>query len=226
MTEEIKLNVSVFDENGQFVSDLRKEDLVIIEDGRLQQANSARRVPANILIVLDTGGEMRSNLSVTRAAAKNLVKSLQSGDRVSVFQYSDKVEMLSDWTSDKAKVFDVLEKQLSFGRRSVFNQALDSAIKFFYKTPLENRHLVLVTNGADSFNDLLQRSSVSANLRASDINVHVISYTNLQKDSIASRKAVFIEGEWKPKRLPEEIVETLTDRKGGGKKRECPIRIC
>lgn len=219
LTEEIKLNVSVFDENGQFVSDLRKEDLVIIEDGRLQQANSARRVPANILIVLDTGGEMRSNLSVTRAAAKNLVKSLQSGDRVSVFQYSDKVEMLSDWTSDKAKVFDVLEKQLSFGRRSVFNQALDSAIKFFYKTPLENRHLVLVTNGADSFNDLLQRSSVSANLRASDINVHVISYTNLQKDSIASRKAVFIEGEWKPKRLPEEIVETLTDRKGGGKKK-------
>ena len=219
LTEEIKLNVSAFDKSGQFVSDLRKEDLVIIEDGRLQQASSARRVPANVLIVLDTGGEMRSNLSVTRAAAKNLVESLQAGDNISVFQYSDKVEMLSDWTTDKAQIFDVLEKKMSFGRRSVFNQALDSAIKFFYKMPLENRHLVLVTNGADNFNDSLLRASVAANLTASDINVHVISYTNLQKDSIRSRKAILIEGEWKPRRMPEEIAETLPDWKGSGKKK-------
>jgi VWFA-related protein len=224
LTEEIKLNVSAFDKNGQFVSDLRKEDLVIIEDRRIQQASSARRVPANVLIVLDTGGEMRSNLSVTRAAAKNLVKSLQASDNISVFQYSDKVEMLFDWTNDKAQIFDVLEKKLSFGRRSVFNQALDSAIKFYYKTPLENRHLVLITNGADSFNDSLLRDSLAVNLAASDINVHVISYTNLQKNSIASRKAIFIEGEWKPKRLPEEIVETLPDWKGAGKKKKISPR--
>lgn len=179
LTEEIKLNVSAFDKSGQFVSDLRKEDLVIIEDGRLQQASSARRVAANILIVLDTGGEMRSNLSVTRTAAKNLVKSLQASDNVSVFQYSDKVEMLVHWTTDKSQIFDVLEKKLSFGRRSVFNQALDSAIKFFYKTRLENRHFVLVTNGADSFNDSSLRASVAATLTASDVNVHIISYTNL-----------------------------------------------
>ncbi len=224
LTEEIKLNVSAFDINGQFVSDLRKEDLVIIEDERIQQASSARRVPANIVIVLDTGGEMRSNLSVTRAAAKNLVESLQASDNISVFQYSDKVEMVSDWTTDKTQIFDVLEKKLSFGRKSVFNQALDSAIKFFYKTPLENRHLVLVTNGADSVNDSLLRASVAANLTASDINVHVISYTNLQKDSIASRKAIFIEGEWKPRRLSEEIVETLPDWKGSGKKKRVSPR--
>jgi hypothetical protein len=52
---------------------------------------------------------MRSNLSVTRAAAKNFVKSLQASNNISVFQYSDKVEMLSDWTTDKARIFDVLD---------------------------------------------------------------------------------------------------------------------
>jgi hypothetical protein len=167
---------------------------------------------------------MRSNLSTTRTVAQSLIKSLREGTGISVFQFGDKVEMLSDWTTERAKVSDVLEKKLSFGRRSVFNQALDSAINFFYKTPLENRHLVLVTNGADNINDSSLRDSLAVDLAASDINVHVISYTNLQKDSIASRKAVFIEGEWKPKRLPEEIVETLPDWKGPGKKKKVSPR--
>ncbi len=224
LSEEIRLNVAAFDTKGQFVSDLKTEDLVIVEDGRLQQASSARRVPGNVLIVFDTGGEMRSNLSVTREAAKSLVKSLDSSDSISVFQFGDKVEMLSDWSTDKTQIFDVLDKKLAFGRRSVFNQALDSAIKFFYKQPLENRHLVLITNGADSFNDSALRDSVKANLMASDINVHVISYTQLQKGSIAPRKSIFVEGEYKPRRMPEEVAETLPDYKGGGKKKRVSPR--
>lgn len=110
-TKEIKLNVAAFDSSGQFVSDLKAEELVIVENGRLQQASSARRVPPSVMIVLDTGGAMRSNLSVTREAAKCLFKSLQSGDGISVFQFGDKVEMLSGWTTGKAQIFDVLDKK-------------------------------------------------------------------------------------------------------------------
>lgn len=223
-TEEIKINVAAFDASGAFVTDVKKEDLVIVEDGRLERASSVRRVPGNVLIVLDTGDQMRSNLSSTRAAAKNLVSSLQASDNISVFQYNDKVEMLSDWTTDKNRIFEVLDKKLSFGRRSVFNQALESAIRFFYKTPLENRHLVLITGGIDSFNDSAQRDAATAALMASDINVHVVSYTNLQRNSIAAQKAIFIEGEPKPQRLPEEVVNTLPDPKGAGKKKNATIR--
>ena len=54
-TEEIKLNVSAFDLAGEFVSKVAKDDIVIVEDGRLHQPISIRRIPANVLIVLDTG---------------------------------------------------------------------------------------------------------------------------------------------------------------------------
>src|SRR5262245_14552441 len=53
-TEEIRLNISVLDNSGNFVPDVKKEDLVITEDGRLHQADSLRHVPANVLIMLDT----------------------------------------------------------------------------------------------------------------------------------------------------------------------------
>lgn len=224
VTEEIKVNVAAFDEAGEFVSDVKKEDLVVSEDGRLQQASSVRRAPANVLIVLDTGGEIRSNLSHTRAAAKNLVESLQANDRISIFQFGDKVEMLADWTTDKAQILDVLDKKLSFGRRSALNEALRKAVEFFYKTPLENRHLVIIAGGADGFGDQAAREAATKSLMASDISVHVVSYTTLQKESVAQRKSVFIEGEPKPRRLPEEVVETLPDPKGAYKKKNVTIR--
>src|SRR5688572_30210275 len=65
-TEEIKLNVLAFDEEGKFVSDVRKEDLVITENNILHQASSIRRIPANVLIVMDTGGEMRQIKSINQ----------------------------------------------------------------------------------------------------------------------------------------------------------------
>lgn len=220
VTEEIKVNVAAFDERGEFVAGVRKEDLVVGEDGRLQQASSVRRVAANVLIALDTGGEMRSNLSETRAASRNLVASLQAGDRLSIFQFGDRAEMLADWTTDKTQALEVLDRKLSFGKRSALDDALRKAVEFFYKTPLENRHLVIIAGGTDGFNDAARRAAATKSLAASDITVHVVSFTSIQTKSASRDKSVFKEGEYKPRRLPEEVVETLPDPKGAGRKKQ------
>src|SRR5688500_15820577 len=81
-TEEIKLNCLAFDESGTFVSDVTENDLVITENNVLHQARSVRRIPANVLIVLDTGGELRwvKNLDQTRKVGRGLIESLKSED--------------------------------------------------------------------------------------------------------------------------------------------------
>ncbi|HLM03465.1 MAG TPA: VWA domain-containing protein [Pyrinomonadaceae bacterium] len=190
-TEEIRVNISAFDTNGRFVPDLRVEDLVINEDGRLHQATSVRRTPANVLILLDVGGEIAyaKRRAATSAAAKGLVSALRETDSIAVMQYGDKVDVLSDWTQDKAAVLDALnDKKLGFGKRSAFNLALTQAVDFFRKSPLENRHLVLISDGVDTFDDLRSRNSAVRNLLSSDINVHVISYTKLQQNAITLPK--------------------------------------
>jgi VWFA-related protein len=192
-TEEIRLNISAFDVNGRFVSDLRIEDLVINEDGRLHQATSVRRTPANVLILLDVGGEIAyaKRRAATSAAAQGLVNALRENDSVAVMQYGDKVDILSEWTKDKAAILNALDdKKLGYGKRSVFNQALTAAVDFFRKSPLENRHLVLISDGVDTFNDLRARNLAIRNLLSSDINVHVISYTKLQQNAITVPKTL------------------------------------
>jgi VWFA-related protein len=192
-TEEIKLNISAFDPNGKFVADLRVEDLVISEDGRLHQATSVRRTAANVLILLDVGNEIAyaKRRAATAATAAGLVNALRENDSVAVMQYGDKVEILSDWTKDRAAVLKVLDdKKLGYGKRSVFNQALTTAVDFFRKTQLENRHLVLISDGVDTFNDLRSKNLAIKNLLSSDINVHVISYTKLQQNAITMPKTL------------------------------------
>jgi len=211
-TEEIKLNILAFDENGNFATVVNKEDLVINEDGRLHQANSIRRIAANVLIVLDVGNEISfgKRNKTTSAAAKGLINALQAEDTVAVMQYGDKVEILAEWTQDRGFLNKVLdEKRLGLGKRSVFNQALDKAARFFQKMPLENRHLILITDGIDSFNDQKLKDSWLKNLLSSDINVHVISYTALQQEALAPKKSIWQQGEPNPRRIPEEVLITM-----------------
>jgi len=181
-----------------------------MEDERLHQASSLRRIPANVLIVLDTGGEMRraKSFNQTRATAASLINALQAEDSVAIMQYHDKVEIVAEWMS-KAEALKILNTKANFGRRSVFINALDMATKFLQKTPLENRHLVLITDGTDTLNNLADRNAAMQNLLSTDINVHIFSYTQMERAQIAPKKSIFKGGEPKPQRLPEEVLMTL-----------------
>ncbi len=207
--EEIKLNVSAYNLDGEFVADVKKEDLVISEDGRLNQASSLRRIPANVLVVLDTGGEMRQakRFKDTIAAARNLITALQSDDAVAIMDYHDKVEIVAEWTN-RDEAVKLLDSKTNFGRRSVFTNALATATSFLQKTPRDNRHLVLITDGTDTFNAPVERTAATQKLLATDINVHVISYTQMEKTAIEPRlKGI---SKTPPKQaMPDEIKATL-----------------
>lgn len=209
-TEEIKLNVSAIDRAGNFVRDVKKEDLVINEDNILHQADSLRRIPANVLIVLDTGGEMRMAKSIdqTRKTAKNLIAALQAGDSVAIIEYHDKANILAEWTTDKALLNQILESKLNFGRRSVFLDAIELATDFLQKSKVDNQHLVLITDGTDSLNKKSERDRAMSELLASSVSVHVISYTGLEREKIAP-KTKGITNSPPPKAMPDEIAATL-----------------
>ena len=208
-TEEIKLNVFATDIDGKFVPDVKKEDLVITEDGRIHQPSSIKRIPANVLIVLDTGGEMRQvkGFKQTVDAAKGLINSLQPEDSVAIMQYNDKVEIIAEWTN-KQEALTLLNSRAGFGKRSVFLDALETATKFLQKSALDNRHLVLITDGTDTFNKLSERDAAMQNLLATDVNVHVISYTLLERADIEPRtKGVSTSPP--PKAMPDEIAAQM-----------------
>ena len=208
-TEEIKLNVLAFDENGNFFRDVNANDLVITENNILHQPASVRRLPANVLIVMDTGGDLRvvKSLEQTRRIARGVVQALRPGDSVAIIQYSDKAEIVGEWTSDKAQMLEAV-KRTNFGRRDVFVDALKLATDFMLKNPLENKHLVLITDGTDSRGLSSAKFDAFQRLLTTDISVHVLSYTSMESNAIEPRTKT-ISNSPPPKAMPDEVRDQL-----------------
>ncbi|HEV7643178.1 MAG TPA: VWA domain-containing protein [Pyrinomonadaceae bacterium] len=211
-TEEIRLNISAFDNTGKFAKDVKKEDLVITEDGRIHQADSLRRVPASVLIIIDTGGEERriKGLTATRQVAKSMVSALNADDSVALMEFNDKANILSEWTSDKTQLLEILTKKLGFGHRARLVLALETAVKFMERAPLENRHIILITDGVDSTATPQEKAAAIKNVLSTNINVHVLSYTLMERNDLPVNKGgIFQKGEPNPKRMPEEVIITM-----------------
>lgn len=212
VTEEIRLNVSALDRSGNAPSELRAEDLVITEDGRLHQPSSIRRPPASVLIAMDTGGgtiRQKKNIETTRSVASALVGELRPESRVSVIQFNDRTETLIGWSTDKRSILSAIDAKTVFGRRSSFTSGVEAAMKELSSAPTENRHLVLITDGIDSIENDPARTEAVRKLWQSGVTVHVISYTLIESKAQRPLGGLLQKGNDKPRRMPEEVMEEL-----------------
>ena len=208
-TQEIKLNVLAFDEKGDFFKDVTANDLVIREDNILHQPASVRYIPANVLIVMDTGGEMRvvKTLDRTRKIALALISSLRPEDKVAVLAYANKPQILSSWTLDRATSRAAVNSS-NFGTRSAFVAALDMAASIFARTENDNNQLVLITDGTDSTAAAAQKTAAFDRLRAANITVHVLSYAAMEAADIEPRTKG-VTNSPPPKAMPDQIANDL-----------------
>jgi len=208
-TEEIKLNVLAFDERGNFIRDATADDLVITENDILHQPTSVRHLPANILIVMDTGGELRSvkSIETTRRVAGAVVDALRPGDSVAILQYSDKAEIVSEWTNNKTDIQAAI-KRTKFGRKSLFVDALKLATGYLQESGRENKHLVLITDGTDSLGRSSAKFEAMQRLIATDASIHVLSYTSMEAADVDPRTKR-VSNSPPPKAMPDEIAAQL-----------------
>src|SRR5215216_4102279 len=155
-TEEVRLPVVAFDSYGHYDPTLELADVLVLEDGVAQQIRSVRHIPANVLFVLDTGGEssgmggMSKKTSLTRDVASQLVLRLENGASIAVMQSGNASEMLQPWTTDKSVVLRTLKNKLISSKRSRISEAIANASVQVKDRPEGSRHVVMITDGVDT----------------------------------------------------------------------------
>lgn len=196
-TEEVRLPIIALDQYGHYDPTLVSDDVLVLEDGVAQQIRSVRHIPANILFVLDTGGEVSGlgevskQTSLTRDVAIQLLSLLPQGSSVEVMQFNNSVDVLQTWTSDKQVVLKVLKTKLLSGKRARFADAMVAAARELRDRPEGSRHIVLITDGVDT-GGRADRNDAVKQLIAARATVHVISYTEFvrQKNPSSSKVSV------------------------------------
>lgn len=205
-TEEVRLPVVAYDDRERFDPTLSADDVLVLEDGVPQRVRSVRRVPANLLLVFDMGGQVTATHAADAAAdaALKLFGGLRAGDRVAFIHNGRRVELQQDWTDDLAAAEHGLRTKLlcaNCSRPSVFSanrsrlsECLALAGAKLKEQPVGNTHVVVFTDGLEAQSreeiraDDVAKESVRG-LLASQASVHVFCFASMVANVVKYRNS-------------------------------------
>jgi Ca-activated chloride channel family protein len=151
----VVLNASVMDRKGGFVSDLRREDVRVYEDGSPQAIRvfSHEDVPVAVGLVVDNSGSMRRKRQEVTAAALAFVHASNPRDQVFVVNFNERVSFgLPDtqlFSANPAELERALAGVQAGGRTALYD-ALEAGTDHLKKTTLDRKVLIAITDGEDN----------------------------------------------------------------------------
>lgn len=198
-TEEVRLPVVAYDERERFEPTLAADDVLVLEDGVPQRVRSVRRVPANVLLVFDMGGQVTATgaVNATREAALRFIGRLGEGDRVAFVQnFGRGVEVLQDWTEDRDGLRYLLKWKLVSANRSRLAECLALAALKLGERPVGNTHVLIFSDGLEAqTRDEIRADDIPKevlrNLVAAQASVHVFGFSSLVGEVVKYKKSVF-----------------------------------
>ena len=178
--EEVRIPITAKDSNGRFDPTVELSDLMLRENGVVQPLKSVHRTRPNVMLLLDTGGELNlaKNVRLTREVATAFVSSLQADDQVAVMQVNNRIELLQSWTTNYADARKSLN-QLLPAKHSILLKGLLTAVAEFNKVPPGNNHLVLISDGVDQAGVQRELDEAYQAVLEANVTLHVISYASL-----------------------------------------------
>jgi VWFA-related protein len=211
-TIEAKIAIRAFDPLGKRVRDLKPQDVVVIENGAGRPVTNLKLEPANVLIVLDHSLEMGAyktgrerspdpdlpsppdprtsegpnrwlSAPVSVEFTEQLIAALKPADRTAIIQYSDKAELVANWTANGAEARAALRARFRQGRGSRLFDALRLAADTLQRMPEGRRTLVLLTDGVDTASQSSREEAWAAILRAG-ATVYVLNWSEAVRGEI------------------------------------------
>jgi VWFA-related protein len=159
----VTVTAAVLDREGRAIRSLKKEDFVVFEDGVEQKVShfAPTEEPFTVMLLLDVSGSTRDDIALIKRAAKKFLAELRKDDRVGIIVFSGDVELVADFTSDRAALEAAIDSeeppQGDNGRRftrktgTSFYDALFLAVE---DSPLKRvdgrKAIVCMSDGVDS----------------------------------------------------------------------------
>ena len=166
-TNLVTIPATVLDREGRYITNLKKEDFQIFENGDEQDVEFFESVeqPFTILFLVDTSGSMDSQMIILARAANSFLSQLPANDKIIVAPFDNWVD-----TSNKiSSVKDLREKKIRLRSTgltpTVVYDAVDYALKKMKKLS-GRKAIVLFSDGVGSG----YSASAKSNLRDAEEN--------------------------------------------------------
>lgn len=177
-TALVVLSATALDNKGRPITDLRRDDFRILEDGRPQKVehfSHARETPLRILFLMDASGSMSASLKTTstRMALKQLLAALGPQDLAALAAFDHKYWGVVPFTTDRAAIEEAYSQIEPFSSTAL-HDALDRAASDLASHGEGRRAVVVITDGMDTASqaraeDVIDRS------RALDVPIYTMT---------------------------------------------------
>jgi Ca-activated chloride channel homolog len=177
--DQIRVSVSVIDARDRYVDGLAETDFTVFEDGAPQKLSFFTRdpQPLSVALLVDGSGSMQPNLAEAQAAGERFIRTLAPGDLAQVVQFSDRMQVLQDFTAEQAPLLAAIR-----GTRATGSTALYTALYVTLKQLASHgtsevprrRAIVLLSDGEDTAS-LATDEQVLEQARVSDVGVYAIA---------------------------------------------------
>jgi Ca-activated chloride channel homolog len=196
-TTEVMIPVTVRDSSGRLVSELKRNDFRVFEDGAQQPLSdlALRQVPVDVALMVDSSSSVASNLDDFRRASEGFAARLAADDRLSLIKFDDKVELLLDWTKSRYQLHRALNR-VQGGMFTRFNDALFLASRDQFAAAAKSRRAVIVlSDGIDHGSSTPTLEAALQALLQAQVTVYVVSNTQIARAEKMSQLDALINGD-------------------------------
>ncbi len=174
----VVFSATAMDSKGRPVTDLRREDFRVVDEGRVQpitQFHSGRGLPARILLLVDASGSMNEERKVANArwAAERILDALSPEDQVAVAGFDSRYWGVVAFTRERQTVRKGLDSITPFGSTAL-HDSLDKAARDIASFGEGRRAVVVLTDGLDNSSQRTE-DEVIARSRALDVPIYAVS---------------------------------------------------
>jgi Ca-activated chloride channel family protein len=181
---EVKVNVNVLDAAGNVSGEeIKQTDLRIFEDGVEQKITYFVRKEnvLNLGFVMDNTGSMRMRLDEIISSATTVIDALNSNDRAFIVRFvsSDKIQLVQNWTTDKAPLRLAMNNLYVEGGQSAVIDGLYAAVKEkFLSYAVQNpaqRHAILLVSDCENRASVYNLEQLLELTKGTDIQIFVLA---------------------------------------------------
>ncbi|MFN7826482.1 MAG: VWA domain-containing protein [Acidobacteriota bacterium] len=188
-TDVVTIDIVATDQNGNYVRDLRPEELLLYEDGRQRQFDlfavnnqSSLSRPLAVVFALDLSGSLKPEETVTlRESALKFIELVKGESVFAALTFNHEVKVRQDFTRDARRLIQAFTRDVRFEGSTRIYDAIDRGITLLEKKAPRyigsrevRRAMIVISDGFDSASVIDRREMVR---RAVSAGVTIYSIT-------------------------------------------------
>jgi len=186
----VRVPVTVLDEDGKTVDNLKMEELTLLDEGEPVEIRNfvLDRTPVHVVLLLDASASVKEEIEQIKYAAIRFSQYFEQEDRIAVIAFSDRLQVLQDWTNNHKKLRKSLKRLKRGYRTAMYDALLATSREKLNKIP-GKKVIILLTDGLDNESKSDYREVLDS-LIESNTALYIVSRTRLVKSKIASSTRV------------------------------------